>query len=135
MYKHYDHKKYIESHKYVNRESIFKEGDWVRLKDPSSNRYNPKQPHYVEKVYLGNNKYPQQIESETISNICPYSVDYKLWEPEVGEWCWFSSGSNIPTLRKFNNKKNELFMTDIGQFMYEFCEPFIGTLPKSMNED
>ena len=60
MYKKYNHQKYIESHKYVNKESIFKEGDWVLLKNKNSYKLN--MPKVVKQVFIGHGKYPQQID-------------------------------------------------------------------------
>ena len=80
-YKQYNHQKYIESHRKINRDSIFKKHQWVVHKD----KPNPS-PRLVIETYLGGGKYPQQLElfPSTIG-VC-YSLDYKLWEPSLEDW-------------------------------------------------
>jgi len=79
-YMQYDHQKYIESHRRINKDSIFKKHQWVVHKD------KPNEPRLVIETYLGEGKYPQQLDlfPGTVG-IC-YAMDYKLWTPSQDDW-------------------------------------------------
>ena len=58
-----------------------------------------------------------------------FMIDYELWQPKVGEWCWFwDENYTTAILAKFENISNELFVEHHGN-IFEYCEPFIGQLP------
>lgn len=82
-YGNYNHQKYIESHRRVNRDSIFKKGQWVVPKK------GIKKPSLVLDTYLGNGKYPQQLELRPSSVSICYAMDYELWTPSPEEWVVF----------------------------------------------
>lgn len=100
-YMQYDHQKYIESHRRVNRDSIFKKHQWVVHKDKPD-----QQPRLVIETYLGEGKYPQQLElfPNTIS-IC-YAMDYKLWVPSPNDWViYYESHWDGFNVAKYGNLK------------------------------
>lgn len=95
----------------------FKPGDWVYI--PSLN---------TEPV-------------QYCSDLCHLGLE--LWQPTVGEWCWFYreqvnleyAGTHwaIPYLGRFG-KFTEQGVQTIEKFCYSFCEPFIGQLPTSLKD-
>lgn len=61
--------------------------------------------------------------------------EIELWQPQVGEWCWFySSGMETPF---FGRLKALVLISQTSGYLaeeqpfkpYTQCEPFIGTLP------
>lgn len=79
----------------------FKLGDWVEIPSLSTK--------------------PVQYRSD----LCHLGLE--LWQPKVGEWCWFWNSADIelsisPHLGQYGNLSYSL------EF-YENCEPFIGQLP------
>lgn len=59
---------------------------------------------------------------------------WELWEPKVGEWCWFFDNPEYPDLRKFIEFNNGYFFAS-GSINYSNCKPFIGKLPSFIKED
>ena len=91
--------------------SSFKPGDWVYI--PSLNTE------------------PAQYRSD----LCHLGLE--LWQPKVGEWCWFWNVTNFdaPTLSKFYGMQDKLFKcTNSKQNLFTHCEPFIGQLPTSIKD-
>ena len=91
--------------------SSFKPGDWVDI--PSLNTE------------------PAQYRSD----LCHLGLE--LWQPKVGEWCWFWNVTNFdaPTLSKFYGMQDKLFKcTNSKQYLFTHCEPFIGQLPTSIKD-
>jgi hypothetical protein len=129
MYGNYNHQAYIRKHKQVNKESIFKVGDWVVHKHSTT-------PVLVKEVYLGNGKYPQQF------NSMQYSSNYTLWQPQPGEWVWVWGIYNPhPVLRKLLSvcQETEFEVEPILGFSqtqnYSHAQPFIGTLPEQLKDN
>ena len=91
--------------------SSFKPGDWVYI--PSLNTE------------------PAQYRSD----LCHLGLE--LWQPKVGEWCWFWNVTNFdaPTLSRFCGMQDKLFRcTNSKQNLFTHCEPFIGQLPTSIKD-
>ena len=98
----------------------FKPGDWVHI--PSLNT-EPVQ-YYSDLCHLG----------------------LELWQPKVGEWCWFWSKSfPKPQLLPFRSYfKNSFYSTEYGVTIFnevlykcnyfDYCEPFIGQLPTHLKD-
>ena len=80
-----------------------------------------------------------------------YSDEVQLWQPKVGEWCWFWNKcmdiDQSPRLAQFHLIVEELQKpmdfpafyqikykaTKLG-YLYDFCEPFIGQLPTHLKD-
>lgn len=115
----------------------FKVGDYVRHKTLGS-------VHKCLAVNLGefDNKisttYPLSFNGE-------YMYEYELWQPKVGELCWFwNNDYKYPQLLQFKTKAEYHFFTETNvpipysgeggestDFcdMWDKCEPFKGTTP------
>ena len=69
-------------------------------------------------------------------------LDFILWEPKKGEWCWFwKEGIDVPRLRQFissssvfgrpitytvqPDKSTMMYRNYTGIEVYQYCEPFI----------
>ena len=112
--------------------SSFKPGDWVDI--PSLNTE------------------PVQYRSD----LCHLGLE--LWQPKVGEWCWFINTNCAPLLAQFvkmqtqsfwiNNKYKSVlgykankfghYSGNIGpkdeDYVFVYCEPFIGQLPTYLKD-
>ena len=54
------------------------------------------------------------------------------WKPQPGEWCCFyDMPDDSFMVSKFNSKEDGLYY-DIHYNKFQFCEPFIGTVPASL---
>ena len=99
----------------------FKPGDWVKYKD--------QQDTTIYKVI--------NILSNDLIDIGDTIVDkydIELWQPTVGEWCWFwDENYTTAILAKFENISNGLFVEHHGN-IFEYCEPFIGQLPTHLKD-
>ena len=79
-------------------------------------------------------------------------LDFILWQPQPGEWCWFWNDNNyLPNLRQFSSclktidgttihlikqdKSTGILMSHCGIEGYTHCEPFIGQLPTSLKDN
>ena len=99
--------------------SSFKPGDWVKYKD--------QQDTTIYKVIniLSNDLI--DIEDTIVDK-----YDIELWQPKLGEWCWFWNQSDInlsisPHIGQYGNLSYSL------EF-YDNCEPFIGQLPTHLKD-
>jgi len=102
-------------------EPKFKVGDWVRLK------VLDKTTHKLIKLdWNEHTKCYHPILEKFNGNIDSVN-ELELWEPQVGEWCWFYDNGiyEIPVLGKFSKLNDET--VDI--------EPFIGELPTYLKEE
>ena len=57
----------------------------------------------------------------------------ELWDPKQGEWCWFwDDNYTYPVLRQYEGLDSDtgksMYRSNLGYY-YDYCEPFIGTLP------
>ena len=95
--------------------SEFKVGDWVR----NTWLGTVKQYSYSDRAY--DDKY-NGTENE--------SKHWELWEPQVGEWCWFLSNSRLSSLELLNFSGTYLDDED-----YRNYEPFIGNLPNFIKKE
>ena len=109
----------------------FKVGDWVILLN--------KDVHKVEAIskngrvlFLSTHEIPQADNW--------WGVDQcKPWQPKEGEWCWFQwaqpKTANYQILSKFKlNSPCGRYYEDIDGMCFDFCEPFIGTLPSFLKD-
>ena len=122
--------------------SSFKPGNWVILSSSSDSRSLAQ----VKETYLDSNKSKLYWPSENSTAVCSEMQYYELWQPEVGEWCWFWNKcmdiDQSPRLAQFHLIVEELqepmdfpafyqtkYKTIKLGYLYDFCEPFIGQLP------
>lgn len=56
------------------------------------------------------------------------------WTPVKGEWCWFydSKSSKSAALVQFKEKHNNKFISN--NTSWQFCEPFLNSLPSHLKE-
>ena len=117
----------------------FKPGDWVKYKD--------QQDTTIYKVINILSNGLIDIEDTIVDK-----YDIELWQPKVGEWCWFwnkdMDTNQSPRLAQFHLMTEELQKpmdfpafyqtkykaTKLG-YLYDFCEPFIGQLPTSLKDN
>jgi hypothetical protein len=63
-----------------------------------------------------------------------YRSIISLWKPQEGEWCWFwDEHYTTAILGKFTEKTNKGYF-EHNSNSFEYCEPFIGTLPTHLKE-
>ena len=123
--------------------SSFKPGDWVKhIAFKSKHKcISINDGEFDDKVSVTN--------SPSFDN--EFMIDYELWQPKVGEWCWFwnkdMDTNQSPRLAQFHLMTEELQKpmdfpafyqtkykaTKLG-YLYDFCEPFIGQLPTSLKD-
>ena len=105
----------------------FKVGDWVEFDNSV---------FCVHKEYNGN----RYISEEVANNLTNYGKSVTLWQPEIGEWCWFWEIDSNPKLcqySKYINGEYEALSIDPYYELeghFGFCEPFIGELPSFIKE-
>lgn len=106
----------------------FKVGDWV--KDKKSGGLSPllKESDYDKGYFKTTKKNPERYLTQVGINT------FELWQPREGEWCWFRTETcQYPELRRFKSmhtfKTGETVYMSMDTEYYEYCEPFIGTLP------
>lgn len=101
----------------------FKVSDWVRF-TPSNEVFKI---HYLDNNIVTNTKHNGH-----------YDIDFvELWQPQVGEWCWFwDFEQEIPKLMQFKEMFNGDLFTSIQDKIeaYTYCEPFIGELPSFIKD-
>ena len=98
--------------------SSLKPGDWIEITYTSIYHMKPFITKYIS---------DELINSKFIKSI-------KLWQPKVGEWCWFwDENYTTAILAKFENISNGLFVEHHGN-IFEYCEPFIGQLPTHLKD-
>ena len=59
----------------------------------------------------------------------------KPWTPVKGEWCWFcdNKSSKSAALAKFNKINNNYFIS-ITDMHWQFCEPFLNSIPSYLKD-
>lgn len=71
------------------------------------------------------------------------SSDFIPWIPKKGDWCWFLNKSRIPVISQFHsleiegNRKYSATFPNTPHPMigyYDYCEPFIGNLPTTLQK-
>lgn len=136
-YLQYDHNKYIQANKYVNRESIFKIGDWVVRKDKTG--YKPDQPLHITDVFLGKGKYPQQFASKPSITSITWSTDYEHWKPKIDDWCWNTESKSLGVIKQIVND-DYYFLSNInrvrsyGAYTLDRFIPYIGEIPEFLKD-
>ena len=102
-------------------QSKFKVGDWIRD---------------GEDIY-------QFIEPSSIYSYESSLQRCELWQPKIGEWCWFLNKGKAPVLMQFlsietdgNRKYSATFPNTPHPMIayYDYCEPFLGKLPTKLQE-
>lgn len=124
----------------MNKELIkkFKVGDWVvdtqdgALYKIKEIKEFPEEPMY-KRFTLSNTE-------ETWIDIYNDEIDtdgWELWQPTIGEWCWFWNNGyeKEPTLAQLKYKGAKLMSTLDGMGYFEYCEPFIGQLPSFLKDN
>ena len=111
----------------------FKPGDWVKYKDQQDTTI------YKVMDILSNDLI--DIEDTIVDK-----YDIELWQPKLGEWCWFWSKSfPKPQLLPFRSYfKNNFYSTEYGVTIFngvlcecnyfDYCEPFIRQLPTHIKD-
>ena len=73
---------------------------------------------------------PWKLSQNSINHLDNSKLE--LWQPQLGEWCWFWDSGNFPELRQFKriliSNKYQSYQT----FTYDYCEPFLGKLPTTL---
>ena len=73
---------------------------------------------------------PWKLSQNSINHLDNSKLE--LWQPQLGEWCWFWNSGNFPELRQFKriliSNKYQSYQT----FTYDYCEPFLGKLPTTL---
>ena len=107
--------------------NLFKFGDWIK-----STRYPNLRPIQITSIYESNTR-PGILGLKSKGTVL-YSDEVELWQPIVGEWCWFwDENYTTAILAKFENISNGLFVEHHGN-IFEYCEPFIGQLPTHLKD-
>lgn len=99
----------------------FKVGDWVKGSNGTVHRILAYQDRSV--VITNDDDY---YHKKNFDNL------YELWQPQVGEWCWFRD-----TLCKVTHYKERPYITYLDDSHYvenDDLEPFIGTLPSFIED-
>ncbi len=107
-------------------EPKFKVGDW--LIEIYSGSY-AKVLEVIKKDLLRVNLY------DSNATITTESTDFILWQPKLGEWCWFWDSDNFPPkLRQFKRliPSNMYKYESCQGLVYLYCEPFLGKLPTTL---
>ena len=122
-----------ENYRIKPEEPKFKVGDW--LIEIHSNSYAKVLDVFTQEVRV------KLYDCNSI--ITTENTDFKLWQPQLGEWCWFWNKDRLPTVAKLaeicndGNRKYFAIMPNkphpLGGY-YENCEPFIGQLPSYLKE-
>ena len=126
--------------------SSFKLGDWViSTKYPKANPIKVQHQHAIDTGVLGT-----YVNSKGQASLL-YAEECKLWQPSTDEWCWFWNKcmdiDQSPRLAQFHFIVEELQepmdfpafyqikykATKLG-YLYDFCEPFIGQLPRHLKD-
>ena len=104
----------------------FKVGDWVK---------------YIRSDGCGAMQRLGQVREVDGDRIIASNVGYLYptenfiaWEPEIGDYCWFSNNSgDKPMIGVFNGMgAHDRYSSGI--WSYKLCEPFIGTLPTNLKD-
>ena len=100
----------VEYYRIKPEEPKFKVGDWVR---------NKKRKHK-----------PFMVTSSDLETDSPnyVKIDCELWQPQPGEWCWYSKWDKIVCVESYLCK----YVLDMNEVEPEYkhkYEPFIGQLP------
>ena len=108
----------------------FKVGDWVINKTSKQRIIKKVTSVYSDTVTVGN---------PTVGINVMLVKDLELWEPKLGEWCWFWNFNEMPTLEQFSKYHN--LDDHLGNYetlavkLYQHCEPFIGELPTYLKDN
>ena len=131
--------------------NLFKLGDWV-----ISTKYPNLNPIQIESIYESNTR-PGTLGLKSKGTVL-YSDEVELWQPKVGEWCWFINDNCAPLLAQFVKMQDQSFWINneyksvlgykankfghysgnIGpkdeDYVFVYCEPFIGQLPTHLKD-
>ena len=83
-------------------------------------------PKFKVGDWVTNSIQPFMITVENQNSYTNEDTGIKLWEPQPNEWCWFWDNDEVSS-RLFSVYKDMLDAN--GSHDYDYCEPFIGTLP------
>ena len=91
-------------------EPQFKAGDWVVHPDANA---------------------PWKLSQNSINHLDNSKLE--LWQPQLGEWCWFWDSDNFPPrLRQFKRLTLSNKYESYQGLVYFYCEPFLGQLPTTL---
>ena len=124
----------------------FKLDDWVRVMEG----------HAKNKIFKVTGLLGTDV---LLGNCFNYKADHcELWQPKVGEWCWFINDNCAPLLAQFVKMQDQSFWINneyksvlgykankfghysgnIGpkdeDYVFVYCEPFIGQLPTHLKD-
>ena len=111
---------------------------------PEFLRIKPEEPQFKEcdwVIDLRDNNLKQVVNPNSPAALS----DYIKWKPQQGEWCWFWNNDKQPFLAQLACLDDEEYITvqvlhgslaDLSDacFSFEYCEPFIGTLPTHLKD-
>lgn len=105
-------------------EPNFKVGDWVVNKTSKQRIVKKITSIYSDSVTVGN--------TEVGINVMLIN-DLELWQPQPGEWCWYSKWDKIVCVESYLCKY-ALDMNEVEPEYKHKYEPFIGQLPSYLKE-
>ena len=109
----------------------FKVGDWVTTKAGYTKQISGLTRDACDTLSIGNTSVGINV---------VFKNEIELWQPEIGEWCWFWEIDSNPKLcqySKYINGEYEALSIDPYYELeghFGFCEPFIGELPSFIKE-
>ena len=103
----------------------FKVGDWIRIK--AFNKVLQLSPYTTS----------TELSCIEFNGQQYFLDDIELWKPKINEWCWFWNNDNeVPFLCQLagtdRHIRKYLAHNDYTGNRFQFCEPFIGTLPTNL---
>ena len=112
---------------------------WKSMEDKEFHYFNideirikPEEPQFKAGNWVvhPDAKAPWKLSQNSINHLDNSKLE--LWQPQLGEWCWFWDSGNFPELRQFKriliSNKYQSYQT----FTYDYCEPFLGKLPTTL---
>jgi hypothetical protein len=113
----------VDCYRIKPEEPQFKVGDYVRYIHANSPKSLRISNINCRRYYFENAKIILRID------------EIEKWEPKEGEWCWFwDEHYTTAILAKFLEKTNEGYFEHHSN-SFEYCEPFIGTLPTHLKDN
>lgn len=113
-----------ENYRIKPEEPKFKVGDWVVNKTSKQRIVKKITSIYSDSVTVGN--------TEVGINVMLIN-DLELWQPQPGEWCWYSKWDKIVCVESYLCKY-ALDMNEVEPEYKHKYEPFIGQLPSYLKE-
>ena len=110
------------------------------------NKYKPDEPKFKvgDFVRYIHTTYPRALEINNINGGRYYFINSEMsclehelepWTPVKGEWCWFydRASNKYSHLAKFNEMWKNKFIS-ITDMHWQFCEPFLNSIPSYLKD-